>query len=496
MEQERDKTLQQIAEEALTHSVIRLDVVREMPLLALQPQFNLIKTTVNNGSGFFVGKHLIVTNFHVMIGATSVSIEFLDSEDTFAIESVEAYDVENDLILLKVAHEGMPLKLGDSDTVIDDNAVCAVGYPDGAAKIVHGTIDRTSERRGSDWIRMKIKAAGGNSGSPIINSKGEVIGIHAIRGVDASGDNSWSAAIPSNTLKLLIKAAGETLPFGSWQKLPPIRALAETRTADEMLKDGEYKEAIAHYDIAIELKPDMTQAYRGRADAKMEIGLLEEGIADQLTTYRFKSVPFQFFNFRKYFSWKWGEVLILGLSLFAKLSKTLLGQRGLFAGQGNSKVREARSEADQGNNAKAQKLYQEAINLFTEAINLDPKVTTTYNSRGWVKYLIGQFETEQRNPAAAERLYQEAIDDVNSALLLKPKSARNRSAFFHTRGVAKAALGDHKAAIEDFSECIQLNPKKALYYHDRGLAKEALGQHETAEADFAKAKEINPDFEK
>ena len=492
MEQNRDETLQQIAEKALANSVVRLDVKRETPLLA--SEFNLIQISANNGSGFFIGKHLIVTNFHVIIGATSVSIGFLDSENTFEIESVAAYDDKNDLILLKVVPEGSPLKLGDSDTVIDEDAICAVGYPNGVAKIVQGTIDSISEKQGSDWIRTKIKITGGSSGGPIINSEGEAIGIHTLSSIDASGNN-WGHAISSNTLSSLIKEAGETLPFASWQKLPHIRALAETRTADEMLKDGEYKEAIAHYDIAIELKPDMTQAYRGRADAKMEIGLLEEGIADQLTIYRFKSVPFQFSNFRKYFSWKWGELLILGLSLFAKLSKTLLGQRGLFAGQGNSKVREARSEADQGNNAKAQKLYQEAVNLFTEAINLDPKVGITYNKRGWTQYLVGQLETKHGNTAAAEKLYQEAISDVNEALRLKPKGKRYRSAFFHTRGVAKSGLGDYKGAIEDFSECIRLNPKKALYYHDRGKAKEARNQHEEAIIDFQKATELNPDIE-
>ena len=497
MEQEKDTTLQQIAQKALTHSVVRLEVERETPLLALRPQLNFTQISTNNGSGFFVEKHLIVTNFHVIIGATAVSIGFLDSEDTFAIESVEASDVENDLILLKVAYEGTPLKLGDSDTIINEDAVCAVGYPDGVAEIAHGTIDGVLERQGADWIRMKIETAGGNSGSPIINSKGEVIGIDALKGVDASGDNAWGAAIPSNTLKLLIEeTGGETLPFESWQKLPHIRALAETRTADEMRKDGEYKEAIAHYDIAIELKPDMTQAYKGRADAKMEIGLLEEGIADQITAYRFKSVPFRFSNFRKYFSWKWGEVLIVGLRLFAKLSKTFLGQRGLFAGQGNSKAREAKSEANQGNNAKARKLYQEAINLFTEAINLDPKVTTTYNGRGWTRYLMGQFETEQGNATEAEGLYQEAVDDVDSALQLKPKSAGIRAACYHTRGAAIAALNDHNAAIEDFNKSIQLRPKRARYYKDRGLSKEALGQHEAAEADFQIAKQIDPDFEK
>ena len=70
-----------------------------------------------------------------------------------------------------------------------------------------------------------------------------------------------------------------------------------------------------------------------------------------------------------------------------------------------------------------------------------------------------------------------------------------RSDTYHTRGAAKAALGDHKAAIEDFNESIRLNPKEARLYHDRAKVKEALEQHEEAKVDFAKATELNPDFE-
>ncbi len=70
-----------------------------------------------------------------------------------------------------------------------------------------------------------------------------------------------------------------------------------------------------------------------------------------------------------------------------------------------------------------------------------------------------------------------------------------RAATYHTRGAAKAGLGDYHGAIEDFDESIRLNPKKVLLYYDRGLSNEVLGQHEAAEADFAKAKELDPDFE-
>ena len=164
--------------------------------------------------------------------------------------------------------------------------------------------------------------------------------------------------------------------------------------------------------------------------------------------------------------------------------------------QGFGKARDAKSAADNGDKARAKELYQEAINDYTDAIHLKPQKANTYNSRGWTKYLFGQFETEQGNAAEAEKLYQEAISDANEALRLKPKGKRYQSACLHTRGAAKAGLGDYNGAIEDFSECIRRNPKKALYYHDRGKAKEARNQHEEAIIDFQKAKELDPAIKK
>lgn len=494
MEQEKDTTLQHIAENTLKNSIVRLNVERETPCDPYRTSISKIETT--NGTGFFIDKHLIVTNFHVIVGAASITIKLTGKEELYQIESVEAYDDKNDLILLKVNYEGIPLKLGDSDTIHDEDEICAVSYLNDHAKIEHATIQSIWKRPSGDLICLTTKSTGGSSGSPILNCKGEAIGVKESSRIDKAGNVVCGYAIPSNRLKKLLQDRTESVPFEAWRELPMVRYLAEIDAADKFRKDGHYKAAIAHYDFAIELNPETVDVYQERADAKMELGLMEEGIADLLTAYRFKSVPFSLSNLKEYLSWKWGEILLIGLRLFVKLFKTFLGQRILFVGQGNSKIREAKSESELGNNAKARRLYQEAINLFTEAINLDPKTAVTYNNRGWTKYLMGQLETEQGNTAEAEKIYQETVDDVNSGLRLKPKLARIQAACYHTRGAAKAALGEHQEAIEDFNKSIRLRPKKALYYHDCGLSKEALGQHEAAKIDFAKAKELDPKIKK
>ena len=486
MEQDKDLTLQQIAESALADSVVRLDVEREIPLLALRPEYKLSKINSSSGSGFFIEKHLIVTNCHVIIGTKLVSIRLSGSVYVFGIESVISYDIENDLVILKVVYEGKPLILGDSDKIREGDGICAIGYPSGEAKVIHGTVDSILGSR--NRIRTLIDTSSGSSGSPIMNSKGAIIGIAS------SSDSSYGYIVPSNLLKQLISDSGQALPIEEWQNLPPIRAISETGFGDDMMKNGDYKKAIAHYDSAIELNPKMLKAYEGRADAKNELWAFGRAIEDLIAVRRLDPVSFSFSNIWKFVSWKREGVWIWGSYLLILFLRTLFGKYGWLRFKGHAKIGAAKSEAKKGDKAKVKMIYQESISDFTEAITLKPKVAGTYNSRGWTKYLLGQLETEEENEMKAQELYQEAISDADLALQSATKESNNKAACYHTRGAAKAGLGDHEGAITDFNECIRLRPKKALYYHDCGLSKQALGQHEAAEVDFAKTKELDPKF--
>ncbi len=494
MEEKKDTTLQQIAENALSNSVVRLDVERETPLDPCRK--SLIKIETFNGSGFFIDKHLIVTNFHVIVGATSVNIKAPGQEEACQIESVEVHDDKNDLIILKVSSEGNPLTLGDSDTIQNEDKICAVGYPDSIAKIEHGIIQSIPKRPSTDLIRLSTKFTGGSSGTPILNSIGEVIGIGKSTGVDDSGNFVCSYAIPTDRLKKLLQNRKEAVPFEVWQELPEIRYLVEIDAAEKFQKDGNLKGAIAHYDFAIELFPDKQEAYTSRADVKLEFGYLTDAITDLLTIHQFNAVSFSFSNIHESISWRWKMLNLYGFRFALHLITSIVGRRFWLSANANSYIRKAKSASEKGKNYEIRRYYKYAINLFSEAIDIKEETGITYNSRGWTRFLLGQFENKLGNKEEAEYCYQYAIEDVDTAFKFKPKLPRVRAAFYHTRGAAKTALGDHQEAIEDFNESIRLRPKKALYYHDRGKAKHTLGQQEAAQADFTKAKELDPDIEK
>ena len=488
MQRNIESTLRQIGENALKNSVVHLKVKKEIPLLSLQPQYMLSKTISSGGSGFFIDKNVIVTNCHVILGTTSVSGYLSKMENTFQVESVKAYDVENDLIVLKVTNVGTPLKLGDSNKIVNKESVCATSYAKGVPNIVQGTIDGID--RSDNRIRMKIGTAGGSSGCPIMNRKGEVVGI------DASGNEKYSYAIPSNSLKSLMEETDEEMPFKVWQELPLIRALTTAEIGDDMLEDDEYKEAIVYFDTAIELKPDIAEAYKGRACARLGLSNFGRAIEDYLIYRKLNPKSIRSTGFWSYFSWKWiGIWIVVGL-LFIKILRALLSDSSWCRLRGIWKSAFGKSEAKDGNHQKAKLLLQESISDFTEAISLNSDQAQIYNSRGWAKYLLGQIENKKDNVAEAKMLFHEAISDIENALQLDLKNPKYRSAYYHTRAVAKAELGEHNDAIKDLDISIKLNSENARYFFDRGLSKESLEQHKDAEIDFTKARQLKPDIEK
>lgn len=316
MEYTKEEGLHAVAKKALDASVVRLDVEKPIaypdyitafdvektiPYTRIKSPENRIKYRLplfemSGGSGFFIANGLIVTNFHVAIGAYSILAKLTGSDREFQIEGVEAYDIRNDLVILRVANQGMPLSLGDSDSVQNEDAICAVGYPGGVAKITYGTVNGT--QCCCDQIQMKINTSRGSSGCPVINTDGEVIGI------DVSGDSFYSYAIPSNVLRQLIGDKRKTLSLESWHKQPYIRAYIETKEGDMKKQMGVYEDAVIHYDTAIDLNPLYVRAYEGRAEAKFGVRAYDEGFKDILNVLKLNPVPFRLSSLGSYVSWK------------------------------------------------------------------------------------------------------------------------------------------------------------------------------------------------
>ncbi|MFN8638367.1 MAG: trypsin-like peptidase domain-containing protein [Dehalococcoidia bacterium] len=152
----------------------------------------------------------ILTNFHVVDGARSVTVDLTDG--TQAPATIVGTDPGNDLAVVRAtlpAEKIVPATLGDSDAVRVGEPVFAIGNPFGLAFTVTSGIvsGRERERSGTDGrpIRNVIQTDAavnpGNSGGPLFNSRGEVIGINTSI-ENPTGQRVFVGigfAVPSNT---------------------------------------------------------------------------------------------------------------------------------------------------------------------------------------------------------------------------------------------------------------------------------------------------------
>ena len=228
----------------------------------------LLGTKIQKGSGFFVGPDKIATNIHVVAHPGPIFVKLVDKETVWAVEGVTAYDIENDLVILKISGEGMPLPLGDSDIVRRGESISVVGFPAGTYKVMTGTVRniRSSDKR----ILTTADTAGGNSGGPLLNGKGQVIGIHVGR----------DEAIPSNALNALLSQSTQVEPIKQWHKRQLIRAYAYFMLGKTKFAAKDYDNAMIDLDKAIEMNPEFIYAYYARGIAKSELGDYNGAIAD------------------------------------------------------------------------------------------------------------------------------------------------------------------------------------------------------------------------
>lgn len=192
--------------------------------------------TQSCGSGFIIGQNdnelLIVTNNHVVEGAKTLSVGFVDDEVYEA--TIKGTDARHDLAVIAVKLEDIDddtmetikiAKLGDSDDVVIGEQVVAIGnalgYGQSVTTGIVSALDRTLESQNIDGTLIQTDAAinPGNSGGALMNMKGEVIGIN-------------SAKLASTT----VEGIGYAIPISSANPIIQKLMIKETR---EQVKEEE-----------------------------------------------------------------------------------------------------------------------------------------------------------------------------------------------------------------------------------------------------------------
>ena len=166
-----------------------------------------------SGAGVLAGDGLVLTNLHVVGRARSVQVVLVD--ETQLEGRVVASDSHVDLALLQVPADGHATAVFSSRTPRPGELVYAFGHPWGSLNVLTGgVLSAVTSLRGRDGevpvLRTDVQLAPGNSGGPLLNAAGEVIGLNALI---LGGDQS--VAIPSSLIRnFLSDARKDSLPEG------------------------------------------------------------------------------------------------------------------------------------------------------------------------------------------------------------------------------------------------------------------------------------------
>jgi tetratricopeptide (TPR) repeat protein len=272
-----------------------------------------------SGTGFFVRTGEVVTNMHVIKGAHRVEIHTLDGKGrTYPVAGALAVDDEADLALLKVdlpAERSKPLAMTTS-LPDEGEKVFVIGNPlrlegsvsDGIVSAIREVPDL------GRIIQVTAPVSHGNSGSPLFNMRGEVIGIVTVKVTNGQNINLALGVARINALKpgditsfdqissrnksttqpevlaeLWYRGGIDSLWLGNYDSALNYFETAANRNPRRpetwiqigycKVKQGRNEEAIRAYKRALQLRPDSAEAYNKLGDAYFFDGRFDEAIA-------------------------------------------------------------------------------------------------------------------------------------------------------------------------------------------------------------------------
>ena len=358
------------------------------------------------GSGFFVQHDQIATNLHVIAGASRGTARLLGKPATYDIEGITASDVKNDLAILKVSDSDVqPLPLGDSEAVnLGDTVYVCSNSKESEGTFSDGTISGSREIGNQTLLQMTAPISPGGSGGPVLNEKGEVIGLSFIILEDGQ---SLDCAIPSNYLKALISMSDTVKPLA--QEKQSVSAETYYYRGNEKYLIRSYQDAITAYNETIRLQPDFANAYINRGLAKEKLGQHDSAIMDYSSAIEIDRTLAGAYNNRGSAKRKLGQYFLALEDLNTAIqlnpryvkayvnrgyAKNSLGHPNMALEDFNTALALDPDSAEAYNNrgvAKAALMQlPDAIKDFDTAIELNPELANAYYSRGIAIYIIGR----------------------------------------------------------------------------------------------------------
>jgi len=389
------------------------------------------------GSGFFLSQSGdIITNYHVLQGADSAEVKTSDGK-TYPITYIIAGDEQSDIICLSVDIPSQyvhPLSLSATVPEVGERII-VYGSPLGLEKTVSdGIVSAIREVPGyGKLIQITAPISPGSSGSPVLNMKGEVIGIATFQFIEGQNLNF---AIPSERIANLDLTEEKETSVGEElfeqeekEKKDSDYAYEAYNKALYFIDKREYEKALPYLEIAI--KTDISSL---KAWAYFKIGFC------------------------------YGK-----LKSYAKAIEAFKQAIRINPDDAKAHYNLGCAYYDLG-------LYREAIEAYKQAIRIDPDDAIANLNLGCAYYDLG--------------LYREAIEALKQAVRINPDHANA----YYGLGVAYGQLGFYREAIEALKQAVRINPDDAKAHYSLGGTYLLIGDRNSALKEHKILKELDIDL--
>jgi len=360
---------------------------------------------IGTGTGFIIDSNgIIATNYHVMsmcLEGNNTTLIKMENGAFSPLSELVNFDEENDVAIFKIDGKELPMvKIARNYEPKQGENVVVVGSPLGLETTVSDGIISSIRGKGG-VIQITAPISPGSSGSPVFNSKGEVIGVATFNII---GGQNLNFAIPVKHVENLLKGTKKPKKKGMVKSEPLPAVMPEPATPSQELTaegwcykaltlwfEGKFtdpKKAIEYLNNAIKLQPE-NYYYVLRGVAYTDLGQYQRAIADYNKAIRLRPDY-------------------------------------------------ARAYSNRGSVYQALGQLQRAIKDYNQAIRLKPDYANTYYNRGNAYRNLGQ--------------PQRAIEDYNQVIRLQPDD----SDAYNNRGVAYFLQGNNKLGCIDAQKTCEL----------------------------------------
>jgi len=418
---------------------------------------------LSRGSGFFIESDRIVTNRHVIEGAYRAEIHS-STGAVYQVKGVLAVDAEGDLAVLKIDTPIAyirPLPL-DRTSPQEGESVVVIGNPLGLeGSVTNGIVSAVRDiPTFGRIIQITAPISSGSSGSPVVNMKGQVIGIATLQ---ITGGQSVNFAIPSERITQLQMSTPTSLAdlVVASGRNKRAKAVQYFRDGLSFLSKDDCEKALVSFEKAVESDSNYAEAWAQSGFCNEKLGRHVEALEASKRAVNLRPSAESYFN--------------IGLANFY-----LKQYKEAVEGYHQSIKLDPYNSADTyyalGLAYRDWGKVDEEIQAYKQAIKFRPDYTVAYERLG-SRYL-------------KSKKFAEAVEIFKQLSTLKPGDAVSPN----NMGEAYLELNKLNEAQEAFRQAIRLKPDYGKAYYNLGKCLLAMGNRDAALEQYNILQNIDPDW--